>query len=120
MQNLPAFLSQRPNRCASGGPGDPLESYRSLLACWLIELTLMLRWYKKPRGILSHKFIFKDADFVDITGIAVEVDTSGDEELMMIGRRKVEGNKPCLSPVPPRARQPARPDVARHQYRATS
>ena len=97
MQNLPAFLSQGPNRGASGGPGDPIEAYRPLLACWLIELTLMLGWHKAPRGIRSHKFIFKDDDFMDITGIAVEVDASGDEDVMMIGGRKVEGTDAACS-----------------------
>lgn len=53
---------------------DPLEFYRPLLATWLIEMTLSLGWYKKPKN--SRRFyIVDDESFAAITGIVVEIDS---------------------------------------------
>jgi AAA+ superfamily predicted ATPase len=55
---------------------DPVESYRPLLATWLIEMTLTLGWYKKGSA-LADNYLENDA-FSRITGISVEVDLDSD------------------------------------------
>jgi len=59
---------------------DPVESYRPLLAAWLIEMTLELGWYKKSskhgHGSCS---ILEEKSFSIITGISVEVEYDSDD-----------------------------------------
>lgn len=57
---------------------DPLEFYRPLLATWLIEMTLSLGWYKKPKSS-RRPYILEDESFAAITGIVVEMDRDEDD-----------------------------------------
>ncbi|MBY0577920.1 MAG: AAA family ATPase [Burkholderiales bacterium] len=85
MNKLPAFLNPGSNR--RGSPEDSTESYRPLLACWLIELVLLFGWHKGARGIRSHKFIFGDDHFLEVAGMNVELDTSEGEFLVVSGKK---------------------------------
>ncbi len=57
---------------------DPVEFYRPLLATWLIEMTLSLGWYKKPKASRHRHYILEDESFAAITGIVVEMDPDDD------------------------------------------
>ena len=57
---------------------DPVEFYRPLLATWLIEMTLSLGWYKKPKPSRHRNYILEDESFAAITGIVVELDSDED------------------------------------------
>ncbi|MDX8379359.1 MAG: ATP-binding protein [Gallionella sp.] len=49
---------------------NAVESYRPLLATWLIQMTLSMGWYKKRKNI--EDYIFEDNDFSLITGFFIE------------------------------------------------
>lgn len=60
----------------SGKPfNDSVESYRPLLATWLIEMTLSLGWYKKIRSGFHCGAFLEEKSFAAITGIVVETDS---------------------------------------------
>ena len=56
---------------------DPVESYRPLLATWLIELTLSLGWHKNGSSNKS-SYILEEESFSRVTGISVETDEDSD------------------------------------------
>lgn len=47
MNTLPSFLQSNSRHRPIARLDEAMESYRPLLAAWLIELTLSLGWYKK-------------------------------------------------------------------------
>lgn len=57
---------------------DPVKFYRPLLATWLIEMTLSLGWYRKPKTSRHRHYILEDESFAAITGIVVEMDPDDD------------------------------------------
>jgi len=74
MNSLPDFMiTRKTSKRTSKQFSTAMEDYQPMLACWLLELTLSLGWYKKAKvrssGLLS------DEDFAIVTGInAVESD----------------------------------------------
>jgi len=74
MNSLPDFMIPRKTaKRTSKQFSNVMDNYQPMLACWLLELTLSLGWYKKAKvrssGLLS------DEDFAVVTGIyAVESD----------------------------------------------
>jgi transitional endoplasmic reticulum ATPase len=77
--DLPHFL-RKPVDHVPGKLDDTMDSYQPLLAAWLIEMALALRWCNMTRpGRLPS--VFEDDDFLSITGIAppeAELDDDGD------------------------------------------
>lgn len=75
MNTLPGFLQPNSKHRSTAKLNDAMESYRPLLAAWLIEMTLSLGWYRKNnshrRGSLHGSFI-EDRDFSLLTGICAE------------------------------------------------
>lgn len=62
---------------------DEVGSYRSLLAAWLLDLTLMFEWYKPSpnrlrRGLYPQ--LLDDEDFCKLTGMEPPDDIDDDEE----------------------------------------
>lgn len=58
---------------------DPMESYRPLLATWLLEMTLSLGWYKKNKSKSNiNSYLLEEESFLEITGILVERDPDFD------------------------------------------
>ncbi len=77
MNNLPDYLqSDLAGRSSTRRLDEAIESYRPLLASWLIELTLSFCWYKKPR-YRRHGFLLEDEDYSAITGIVAELIVDG-------------------------------------------
>jgi SpoVK/Ycf46/Vps4 family AAA+-type ATPase len=78
MKNLPAFL-RKPANFKIDSLGDATQGYQPLLASWLIEMALCLKWYRMPR---PHHLpdIFADDDFLALTGVTppVQQDEDGD------------------------------------------
>ncbi|MEI7456201.1 MAG: ATP-binding protein [Nitrosomonadales bacterium] len=72
---------------------DPVESYRPLLATWLIEMTLTMGWYKKPKPSRHRRYILEDESFAAITGIVVETDSDEEHDDYMI----IDGNRMAYS-----------------------
>lgn len=72
MSNLPKFLQPNPKYRSKAKLNAEMDSYRSLLATWLIELTLTLGWYKKKYASRRGTFIMEDEGFSAITGIYTE------------------------------------------------
>lgn len=74
MDNYQIFRRAAARSTRSGALlNDPVESYRPLLATWLIEMTLALGWHKKG----SHNrnsYILEEGAFSKVTGISVETD----------------------------------------------
>jgi hypothetical protein len=65
--DLPHFL-RKPVDHIPGKLDDTMDSYQPLLAAWLIEMALALRWCAMVRpGRLPA--VFEDDDFLSITGI---------------------------------------------------
>lgn len=71
MNTLPSFLQPKPKHRSTEKLSEAMESYRPLLATWLIEMTLSLSWYKK-KNARRHSFIMEDEDFSAVTGICAE------------------------------------------------
>lgn len=67
MKTLPAYL-RKPADFKIASLGDATQGYQPLLASWLIEIALCLKWYRMPR---PHHLpdIFADDDFLALTGI---------------------------------------------------
>lgn len=58
---------------------DPIESYRPLLAAWLLELTLSLGWYKKIHSkSITRSYLLEEGAFAEITGIYVWTEPDSD------------------------------------------
>ena len=68
MNTLPVFL--QPSR-STEKLDEAMESYRPLLATWLIRLTLSLGWYKKNNARRSNS-IMEEEGFAAVTDICVE------------------------------------------------
>jgi hypothetical protein len=68
-----------------------LDNYQPLLACWLLDLTLSLGWYKKAKAASSG--ILEDSDFYAITGVKIEesIDFDGvDEKLFTLNNKPIK------------------------------
>lgn len=78
MNNVPSFL-RRPNSAKRRPIDDTTTAYRPLLALWLVEMAIHLRWYHQPRPNRLPD-IFSDEDFLDVSGIESpgEKDDDGD------------------------------------------
>jgi len=72
MNTLPGFLQPNPKHRSTAILKEAMESYRPLLATWLIELTLSLGWYKKSNA-RRRTSIMMDEGFSAVTGICVEM-----------------------------------------------
>jgi SpoVK/Ycf46/Vps4 family AAA+-type ATPase len=55
---------------------NALETYRPLLATWLIEMTLSMGWYKKRKH--REDYVFEEKSFAQITGFAIETDSEAE------------------------------------------
>ena len=116
MKNLPAFLRKTAS-ANSGALDDAAENYQPLLAAWLIELALCLKWYRMPR---PHRLpdIFADEDFLALTGIVspAKRDEDGDythltkasetalvrllkDRLVVLRRSQISGDLPLFSNI---------------------
>lgn len=74
MNQLPIFLNGLKNKTKVARFNTDLgDSYHPLIASWLLELTLLLKWHKK--SILG-EYIFESDDFSELTGIDYEIDFS--------------------------------------------
>ena len=86
MKTLPAYL-RKPANFKAGSLDDTTEDYQPLLATWLIEMALSMKWYRMPR---PHRLpeVFGDDDFLRVTEITppAEQDEDGD----WTGRTKVD------------------------------
>ena len=71
MNTLPVFLQPNPKHRSTAKLNEAMESYRPLLATWLIELTLSLGWYKKNNA-RRRTSIMEDEGFSAVTGICAE------------------------------------------------
>lgn len=69
MQALPRYLR-------AVAMDDVTRQYQPLLAYWLIELALMLRWYRTSR-VDSIPEAFRDTDFLTLTGIMLPALNNG-------------------------------------------
>lgn len=76
---------------------DPVELYRPLLATWLIEMTLTLGWYKKPKPSRHRNYLLEDESFAAITGIVVETDSEEDvgDYMIVDGKRMAYSDAAC-------------------------
>lgn len=78
MKTLPAYL-RKPANFKAGSLDDTTQDYQSLLATWVIEMALSMKWYRMPR---PHRLaeMFGDDDFLSLTGITppAEQDEDGD------------------------------------------
>lgn len=75
MDDFKIFRRAAPRGNRSGKLLDnPVEFYRPLLATWLLEITLSLGWYKKPKPGCRHDYFLADELFAEITGIVVDLD----------------------------------------------
>jgi MoxR-like ATPase len=78
---------------------DPLEFYRPLLATWLLEMTLSLGWYKKPKN--THRphrsYMLEEESFAAITGIVVEIVADDESGCFIIidGKTMVYSDAAC-------------------------
>lgn len=77
MNTLPNFLQPDQKRRSASKINEAMESYRPLLATWLIELTLSMGWYKKNNA-RRHAYLIEDEGFSSLTGIYAE--TNRDRE----------------------------------------
>jgi SpoVK/Ycf46/Vps4 family AAA+-type ATPase len=77
MKSLPDFLHPRQKHRSATKINEAMESYRPLLATWLIELTLSMGWYKKNNA-RRHAYLIEDEGFSSLTGICAE--TNRDHE----------------------------------------
>ena len=68
MNTLPGFLQPNPKHRSTAILKEAMESYRPLLATWLIELTLSLGWYKKNNARRCTS-IMEDEGFSAVTDI---------------------------------------------------
>lgn len=63
---------------------DPIEFYRPLLGVWLLEMTLLLGWYKKSsskraiRMFEKSAYILEEESFSIVTGMQIETDFDAD------------------------------------------
>jgi transitional endoplasmic reticulum ATPase len=78
MKNLPAFL-RKPAQFKVGSLDDIVQEYQPLLASWLIEMALCMKWYRMPRRDRLPD-VFRDDDFLALTGVTppTEQDEDGD------------------------------------------
>lgn len=76
---------------------DAVESYRPLLATWLIEMTLSLGWHKKVARKRGSSYILEENSFSVITGISVESDFDSelDDHLKIDGKIIEHTDKAC-------------------------
>ena len=72
MNTLPVFLQPNPKHRSTAILKEAMDSYRPLLATWLIELILSLGWYKK-NSARRHSSIMEDNGFSAVTGICAEM-----------------------------------------------
>ena len=88
MIDVPDFLCKTKKLRGSSGLDDAMDAYRPLLASWLIELTLLFGWHKKPKSRLE-VLLMDDVDFSNVTGINVEYhfDEEGDLSFIIAGKR---------------------------------
>lgn len=74
MSTIPSFLQPDSKHRSAAKLDEAMESYRPLLATWLIELILSLGWYKKI-GTRHRGHIFDDDGFSSLTGIQIELNS---------------------------------------------
>lgn len=79
MSTLPEFiLSRKSSARKSKLFSSLMEAYQPLLACWMLDLTLSLGWYKKAKA--RRNWILEDEDFSSITGIHIDRSGNCDDE----------------------------------------
>lgn len=74
---------------------DPVEFYRPLLATWLIEMTLSLGWYKKPKLGSQRDYILESESFAVITGIVAELDSDDKDYITIDGKVMAYSDAAC-------------------------
>ena len=84
MKTLPAYL-RKPSNFKAGSLDDTTQDYQPLLATWLIEMALSMKWYRMPR---PHRLaeMFGDDDFLSVTEITppAEQDEDGEDESLAL------------------------------------
>lgn len=78
MKTLPAFL-RKPAKFRTGGVDETIQEYQPLLASWLLEMALAMKWYRMPRPKRLPD-ILRDDEFLSLTGVKppAELDDEGD------------------------------------------
>ena len=78
MNNLPAFLNTKSVATTPGSIADAAEAYRPLIGAWMLEMALVLGWYRKShRNSMPDIFgndYFRRTTGIDLSGISSEED----------------------------------------------
>lgn len=97
MNTLPSFLQPSSRHRTIARLDEAMESYRPLLAAWLIELTLSFGWYKKNKA-RRHGLLIEDNDFLSLTGIDAEIghDHEKGDTLTVNGKTMKHTDAACM------------------------
>lgn len=96
MSSLPDFLQSDSKHRSTAKLDEAMESYRPLLATWLIELTLSLGWYKNNNA-RRRSYIFEDEGFSSLTGIRIELDSDDKGNTLTVnGKTMRYSNAACV------------------------
>jgi len=81
-KDLPAFL-HKPANFKAGSLDDTTQDYQPLLAAWLIEMALSMKWHRMLR---PHRLadMFGDDDFLSLAGITPPAERDEDGDLTHI------------------------------------